>query len=143
MDIYEMTFEKISAQIRELEDKKAAGSSKSQSDVLDMYDDDFDLKEKGKLQGTFKTPASVSFKNEKNGEQSEAPVDENKIFWEYKVNQETEEILGPFSSEQMQQKVESGEFKQSVFVRKVIKNRCEQDDAKFYSSSRMDFDLYI
>lgn len=61
------------------------------------------------------------------------------VTWEFKwSNDDDNNIHGPCSSEQMQKWVEDGYFKDGVFVR-----RCGQSDAKFYSSKRIDFDLYI
>lgn len=134
MDIYEETFEKIQSKVREFDDKQAASSSKMETDALDLFADDFDEKEKVKVV-TFKTPA----KPEESTEDNES----TEVMWEYKIKQEDSEILGPFSSQQMQNKVDSGEFKEHVFVRKVVKNRSGDDDEKFYTSSRIDFDLYI
>ena len=59
--------------------------------------------------------------------------------WEYKwKNTDTDAIHGPYSSEQMHDWVQQDFFKDGVFVRKagVI-------DAPFYTSKRVDFDLYI
>ena len=112
-----------------MESAKDAGPSKDAD--LDMYADDFDEKEKTKVTDktvTFKVPKSVT-----ETEEDEEP----KLMWEYKLTQdENDKILGPFSTEQMQMKADNGDFKESVFVRKVGENR-------FYSSARIDFDLYL
>ncbi|KAG5679707.1 hypothetical protein PVAND_009257 [Polypedilum vanderplanki] len=132
MNVYELTYKQIQHKIKEMEDKKDAGSSKAAE--LDMYDDDFDKKEKDKL-----TEKSVTFKEPKNQTTGgELEDDENpKLMWEYKLtSDENDKVLGPFTTEQMQIKVENGDFKESVFVRKV-------GDDRFYSSARIDFDLYL
>lgn len=57
--------------------------------------------------------------------------------WEYKLTQdESDTIHGPFTTEQMSKKADNGDFKDNVFVRKV-------GDERFYSSARIDFDLYL
>ena len=112
-----------------MESEKDAGPSKDAN--LDMYADDFDEKEKSKITDktvTFKVPASVTETDEDK---------EAKLMWEYKLTQdENDKVLGPFTTEQMQIKVDNGDFKESVFVRKVGEDR-------FYSSARIDFDLYL
>lgn len=67
-----------------------------------------------------------------------AAAGDNVVMWEYKLeNADDSEVRGPHSSEQMQEKVDSGEFPASgVFVRKV------GTDGAFYTSKRIDFELY-
>lgn len=129
MNVYELTYEQIKHKISEMESEKDAGPSKDAN--LDMYADDFDEKEKSKITDktvTFKVPASVTETDEDK---------EVKLMWEYKLTQdENDKVLGPFTTEQMQIKVDNGDFKESVFVRKVGEDR-------FYSSARIDFDLYL
>lgn len=132
MNVYELTYEQIQHKISEMESSRDAGPSKGSE--LDMYADDFDEKEKTQLTDksvTFKVPKSVDEK--KKSEEDTEP----KLMWEYKLTQdENDKILGPFTTEQMQMKVDNGDFKESVFVRKV-------GDDRFYSSARIDFDLYL
>jgi len=133
MNVYELTYEQILNKIKEMEDKASAGSSKAPE--LDMYADDFDSKELSKL----KDPAdkSVTFANDTKAAEVVDDDSEPPLMWEYKLTQnDDEEVLGPFNTQQMQKKVDSGDFKDSVYVRKVGEDR-------FYSSARMDFDLYL
>lgn len=58
------------------------------------------------------------------------------VMWEYKKEESSTEIKGPYTSEQMDKWAQSGHFGKGVFVRK-----CGTD--RFYTSSRIDFDLYI
>jgi CD2 antigen cytoplasmic tail-binding protein 2 len=129
MNVYELTYEQIEHKIKEMEDKKDAGSSKAAD--LDMYADDFDEKEQGKLSDksvTFKLPESTA---------KVMSDEEPKLMWEYKLtSDENDKILGPFSTEQMAKKMDDGDFKETVYVRKV-------GDERFYSSARIDFDLYL
>lgn len=60
------------------------------------------------------------------------------VQWEFKwQNEDAAQIYGPYSTQQMQQWTEEGYFKDGVWVRRV-----GQTDAPFYSSKRIDFDLY-
>lgn len=67
-----------------------------------------------------------------------AAKSDNQVMWEFKwKNDATEPIQGPFNSEQMQQKVDQNQFPDGVYVRKV------GSGSDFYSSKRIDFELYI
>jgi CD2 antigen cytoplasmic tail-binding protein 2 len=59
------------------------------------------------------------------------------VQWEFKWSDDAEEVHGPHTSEQMQEWVTEGFFKDTVCVRKV------GSGAGFYSTRRVDFDLYI
>jgi CD2 antigen cytoplasmic tail-binding protein 2 len=126
MDVYELTYEEIQSKVKQV---GQAGSSKDVE--LDMYADDFDEKEKAlkEPEGKTVTFAKPNDKPEK--------VAEPKLMWEYKMTQsEDDAVLGPFSTEEMSKKADNGDFKEHVFVRKV-------GDERFYSSKRIDFDLYL
>lgn len=57
--------------------------------------------------------------------------------WEYKTeNTDNAEIKGPFSNSQMLKWSEDGTFDKGVYCRKV------DSGGPFYSSLRIDFDLY-
>lgn len=94
---------------------------------LDMYADDFGAKEKEKLDeaGPSKPPA------ESNGKEKS-----KELSWEFKWSQETDEIQGPFTTEQMHKWHNEGYFKSGVMVRKC-------GTTPFYTSNRIDFDLYM
>lgn len=124
MNVYELTFEQIEAKVKNM--ASGSGASTSKEPELDMYADDYDekLKERKEKSVTFAKPA-----------EKEEP--EEVLMWEYKLKQEEgEKVLGPFTTEQMSKKVENGDFKENVFVRKI-------GDERFYSSARIDFDLYL
>lgn len=135
MDAYEETYEEISNKIKVLEDRAESCSSKKliKAPELDMYADDFDEKETGKLI----KPQESKFDDMSN--------ESDMLEWEYKVSQDDDaEIHGPYNTEEMQQRVNRGDFKEkSVFVRKVVKNRTEDGDNRFYTSNRIDFELYL
>lgn len=130
MNVYELTFEQIESKIKDMSDKSEAGPSQAAPE-LDMYADDFDEKERQVKDSTIKT---VTFAIPQS--QTATPPEE-KLMWEYRLTQnESDTIRGPFTTEQMSKKAEDGEFKDNVFVRKV-------GDERFYSSARIDFDLYL
>lgn len=139
MDIYEETFEFITGKVNSLKNKPTGSGIGHRppakmvvDDDLDMYADDFDKKEQEKL---------VTTKTE---EEKETAVKENEtnvpdvISWEFKWKEDDTEIHGPFGTEQMQLWVDEGYFKDGVLVRKT-----NADDPKFYSSKRIDFELYL
>lgn len=128
MNVYELTFEQIQLKVKEMGEKSEAGPSKAAE--LDMYADDFDEKEKGKL--VEPEGKTVTF-----AKPEDKPEEEQTLMWEYKLTQsDSESILGPFTTEQMSKKADNGDFKDNVYVRKV-------GDERFYSSARVDFDLYL
>lgn len=95
-----------------------------------MYADDFDAKEKEKLNadGTTETSESSS------SSVSEKPKE---LLWEYKESAgEESEIKGPYTSEKMLQFSEAGKLK-GALVRKCA------EGGQFYSGERIDFDLYL
>ncbi|XP_075036725.1 LOW QUALITY PROTEIN: CD2 antigen cytoplasmic tail-binding protein 2, partial [Mixophyes fleayi] len=60
------------------------------------------------------------------------------VLWEYKwENKEGAELYGPFSNSQMQGWVDDGYFMDGVYCRRV-----NSSGGQFYSSLRIDFDLY-
>ncbi|KAL4707839.1 hypothetical protein ACJJTC_001785 [Scirpophaga incertulas] len=122
MDIYQETYEKIKSII--------AKSNKNKNDAdLDMYADDFDQKEKKNLSNQNETSTSQN----ENEDQ-----DTNKVSWEFKWSQDNNaEVIGPHSTEQMQKWASEGYFKTGVWVRK------HGEDSQFYSSNRIDFELYM
>lgn len=145
MDIYEETFEKITAKYAAKTKLSTTASSTITSavdDPLDMYADDFDTKEKSKIVTIVPTTATDA---ELMG--PPAPVKpisaaiepiENEVMWEFKWKPDDEDIHGSFSSAQMQHWVEEGYFKDGVLVRKV-----GQENTQFNTSNRVDFELYL
>ncbi|KAF4516950.1 hypothetical protein B566_EDAN005551 [Ephemera danica] len=120
--------------------KSTAAKPKEEAEVLDMYADDFDEKEKARLTegaGSSKNgePAAAEATEMPSSSQDLAGVDD--VAWEFKWSEASEEIHGPHTSSQMQQWVSEGYFKDSVCVRKVGAG------GNFYSCRRVDFELYI
>lgn len=68
---------------------------------------------------------------------SAASAASDEVLWEYKWKEDDSELHGPFNSSQMLEWQEGGFFKDGALVRKV-----NAKDGKFYSSRRIDFDLY-
>lgn len=90
-----------------------------------MYADNFGDKEKQKL-GDGATENL-----------DETPSKEQKLMWEFKWDQNKDEIVGPHTTEQMLKWANEGYFKTGVWVRKCGEN------GSFYTSNRIDFDLYL
>lgn len=64
---------------------------------------------------------------------------DNEVMWEFKwEDKEDAKVYGPFPTSQMLQWVTDKYFENGVYVR-----QCNKSDAKFYSSKRIDFDLYL
>ena len=63
----------------------------------------------------------------------------DEVSWEFKWKQEDDaELHGPFNSHQMLQWADDGYFENGVYVRK-----CGASTSEFYSSTRIDFGLYL
>lgn len=117
MNIYQETYENINNVIQKHENK-------SKAPELDMYADDFEVSERNKL----KTESNEG--SSKTGETAE-------LKWFFKWDQNKEEIEGPFDTMQMYKWSKDGHFKSGVWVRK------NNEDTNFYSSNRIDFELYL
>ncbi len=67
-------------------------------------------------------------------------LEDSIVKWVYKTeNSDEAKIHGPFTSSQMLEKSDKGEFKDTgVWCRKLE----EASNAAFYNSKRIDFDLY-
>ncbi|KAI4887705.1 hypothetical protein NFI96_025026 [Prochilodus magdalenae] len=123
-EIYQQTYEKLAYKLKTLQQgapAKQPGENEEEEDELDMFGDKFDERHGAKE----KEAAD-------NGNVSDG------VMWEYKWdNEESSELYGPFSSQQMQDWVDQGYFKDGVYCRRV-----DQEGAQFYNSRRLDFELY-
>lgn len=122
MDVYQETYDMIESIIN----KKSGQSSKNsgKSEELDMYADDFDEKEKTKF--------TADNKN------LEDDAEEKTLTWEFKWSQEdAADVHGPHTTRQMQKWHSDGYFKTGVWVRKC------GEQGTFYTSNRIDFEIYL
>ncbi|XP_076161558.1 CD2 antigen cytoplasmic tail-binding protein 2 homolog holn1 [Ptiloglossa arizonensis] len=128
MDIYQESYDQIKKKVEKGE--KHAHPSKQEAE-LDMYADDFDEKEKAKLD-----ESESSVKGTSNSEKDDNKEDE--VTWELKWSQdENAEIHGPHTSQQMQAWSKEGYFKSGAWVRRTGQNN------QFYNAARVDFELYL
>ncbi|KAH8281810.1 hypothetical protein KR054_003099 [Drosophila jambulina] len=119
MDIYQETFESIKSKLADL-----PGTSKSKpTDDIDMYADDFEAKESERSKASTAAAAPTSSPPE--------------LAWEFKWSQNETEVQGPYTTEKMLKWSKENYFKNGVYVRKCGEN------TNFYSSNRIDFDLYL
>lgn len=159
MDIYQESYEHITSIVEAADMKAKAEESakktvaRSYDDALDMYADDFDEKEKARLdekkqkhddgseneEPAAKRQKTQDFQGESNANNSSASgaMSDGELMWEYKLEENATEISGPHTTSQMLQWIKSGHFKSDVWVRK-----CGQD-GQFYTSRRVDFELYL
>ncbi|XP_055594655.1 CD2 antigen cytoplasmic tail-binding protein 2 homolog isoform X2 [Uranotaenia lowii] len=138
MDIYEETYEQIQKKINKA---KPPNQSVKPDEELDMYADDFDSKEKDKLKDTDGTEPVASASSQSKASETTGEVEapeKTVLMWEYKDQQNGTEIHGPFTTEQMQKFVDEGRLVDGAFVRKV-----GDEDTRFYSAARIDFELYL
>ena len=68
---------------------------------------------------------------------TESGLGSNEVCWMYKWREDDTEVYGPYSSSQMMHWTNEGYFPDGVLVRKA------NTEGHFYSSRRIDFDLYI
>lgn len=138
MDVYDETYEQIQKKYgSKLKGGSLLGGPSSSStatvedDALDMYADDFDTKEKDsiKVKGTQVESAETTT--------GPAEMHDNQVCWEFKWKEDDKDIYGPYNTEQMQKWVTDGYFKDGVLVRK------SGSDTSFYTSNRVDFELYL
>ncbi|XP_067928514.1 CD2 antigen cytoplasmic tail-binding protein 2 homolog [Watersipora subatra] len=132
MEIYEDTYEKITYMVKQKEEELNKSAKVSKDDAaLDMFGEEFDEKQD---EGA---PETKRVKFEEATTKREDSRNANEVQWEYKwQNSDDAEICGPFSSTYMQKCVDDNKFPDGVFVRKVGSGR------EFYTSKRIDFDLY-
>ncbi|XP_041673278.1 CD2 antigen cytoplasmic tail-binding protein 2 [Cheilinus undulatus] len=129
-EIYQQTYEKLVYLMKSMSSKRPAVGHKEggddddeDGDELDMFADKFDEAHSGK--------------SDKKQEEEENRVSDE-VMWEYRwENEDNSEVYGPFTSQQMQDWVDQGYFSSGVYCR-----RKDQEGAQFYSSKRLDFDLY-
>ncbi|XP_046353706.2 CD2 antigen cytoplasmic tail-binding protein 2-like [Haliotis rufescens] len=160
MDIYEMTCEKITHTLKKMESQKVkfdVPADVDDDDALDMFADNFDKKDadskeigpssskKAKMEmngsgedSSRKTEPAAASTSTEAASTSAAEEESSEVRWEYKwEDKDTATIHGPFSSSQMMNWSEEGFFKEGAYCRKV-----DAANTQFYSTRRIDFDLY-
>ncbi|KAL6265000.1 hypothetical protein P5V15_005092 [Pogonomyrmex californicus] len=129
MDIYQESYELIKKKIEQGD--KHAHPSKQEAE-LDMYADDFDEKEKAKLDDIDSGKVAETSEAEKS-----TPLEED-VTWDLKWSQdENAEIHGPHTSQQMHAWAKEGYFKKGAWVRRTGQQN------QFYNAARVDFELYL
>ncbi|KAK7087176.1 CD2 antigen cytoplasmic tail-binding protein 2 homolog [Littorina saxatilis] len=143
MEIYEATREKVAVMLKQEEGKKfAIPDDVDEDDALDMFADNFD-KTEGKKSGGSGDAVADNGKGDPSSSTAEVSGTatenaEDEVRWEYKEeDSDTSPLLGPYTTTQMMAWKDDGKFKTGVLCRRV------GTQAQFYSSNRVDFDLYI
>jgi len=138
MDIYQETYEGIQYKIKQSE------ASKSEAD-MDMFGEVYEEKNKKEANSERKESQNeepltkkVRFNEDVNSSSKDEENIHSSVSWEFKwKNEDSEEIHGPHSTSEMLNWVNEGYFESGVWVRRV------GQPGDFYSSRRVDFDLYL
>nr|CAD7401125.1 unnamed protein product [Timema cristinae] len=129
MDIYQESYEYISSIVNNADKKSTQSNNRTEAVTLDMYADDFDEKEKARLseitQKENQDPDTAGGSRERIG--ASPPT----------TTEHSVEVQGPHPSSQMNSWVEDGKFSEPVWVRR------QGQGGSFYSSRRIDFELYM
>lgn len=146
MEVYEMTYEKLYYILKPEVSKfglshdssKSTAAKETDDAMLDMFADSID--DKTESNGKPRTNAEHregESSHEKNGNLAESSLHSNEVCWMYKWRDDDTEVYGPYSSSQMLHWTNEGYFPDGILVRKA------NTEGQFYSSKRIDFDLYI
>ncbi|XP_078393289.1 CD2 antigen cytoplasmic tail-binding protein 2, partial [Cetorhinus maximus] len=123
-EIYQDTYEKVRHRLRK-GTAQPSRPSKPPADPLDMFAERID---ESLLKPREETPDETEI----------ISTGLTEVMWEYKwENTDDAELYGPFSSSQMQDWVDQDYFREGVYCRKV-----GEPGSIFYSSRRIDFELY-
>lgn len=107
------------------------------SGYTDIYQDTYE-KLKHEIKQLERDASTVVLDASSGSKQTE--VDPNSVYFQFKwENTPDAEIHGPFSASQMQSWVEEGYFPQEVYCRETRKG----PEAAFYTSKRIDFELFM
>jgi CD2 antigen cytoplasmic tail-binding protein 2 len=107
-------------------------------DDNDMFGDEFEVKKPASSSASTK---KVTFAKEEEKQEEKSILDgSEQVMWEFKwEDTPTAKIYGPHSSSEMSAWTSGDYFKDGVWVRKVSST---SDSGNFYTSKRIDFDLY-
>ncbi|XP_023296251.2 CD2 antigen cytoplasmic tail-binding protein 2 homolog [Lucilia cuprina] len=128
MDIYQATYESIKEKVNCIPSTSKDGGFLTESS-FDMYSDDFNKNEEEQLK-------KQNFKNDSE-EKNVTDSKPKELLWEFKWNENDTTLQGPFNTKQMLKWSNDGYLKNGVYVRKV------GEQSNFYTSNRIDFDLYL
>lgn len=137
MDIYQTTYRQIQEKINSQPGSSQNKGVKVQHEAFDMYSDDFNEKEQKHLETSKKLTDALENEAEKMEINNDTSKKGEEQMWEFKWNQKDNKIEGPYDTKQMLKWTQEGRFKDGVYVRKTGEN------GNFYSSHRIDFDLYL
>lgn len=126
MDIYQATYESIKENSNNV--PSSSKNCPAADNSFDMYSDDFNERENKRLH----IKDCQDNKKDINDESSK-----NELLWEFKWNEKDTKLQGPYDTKQMLKWSNDGYFKDGVYVRKV------GELTNFYTSNRIDFDLYL
>lgn len=146
MEVYEMTYEKLNYELQKFNkgsERLEIPEGTDANDILDMFADNFDSKESDKIKQDYEAADGTAHVSKEQTQNKLADAEEEKttsdeVKWEYKWEDTDEaEVHGPYTSSEMLKQSEDGSFKTGVYCRKV------GTQSQFYTSTRIDFDLYI
>ncbi|KZC11937.1 PREDICTED: CD2 antigen cytoplasmic tail-binding protein 2 homolog [Dufourea novaeangliae] len=128
MDIYQESYDQIKKKVGM--SVKHSHPSKQEAE-LDMYADDFDEKEKAKLDDSESSVKGT-------GSSGKDEAEEDEVTWELKWSQdENAQTHGPYTSQQMHAWAKEGYFKSGAWVQRTGQAN------QFYNAGRVDFELYL
>lgn len=133
-NVYVDSYEKFKHQIHLIEERKKASEPQIPDDADD--DDALDILASS-IDKNDEQAAGSSISKDTNPDDVKTNVVEDVIKWEYKWSEQDDNVYGPFNSHEMSEWQGQGYFKDGVLVR-----RLDRGDSQFYSSKRIDFDLY-
>ncbi|CAI9740722.1 antigen cytoplasmic tail-binding 2-like [Octopus vulgaris] len=146
MEVYEMTFEKLNYILKK-DSATSAGvggmltgktTTEDSNSMLDMFADTIDNKDNKVTTATVSGAKSTDKSaDNKNGTSKETSTGVEEVLWLYKWQDADSDVYGPYTSSQMLHWTTEGYFPNGVYVKKA------DSAGQFYSSRRIDFDLYI
>lgn len=134
MDIYEQFFEQLKFSVDKSENPGIRSGSKFSlaedfDEALDMFGENFDET----------TTTAAKHSEHENGSDPAKGYSVSEVMWDFKwENNDSSPVYGPNSTSDMLRWVQEGYFADGVWVRQVGKS-----DSNFYSSRRIDFELYL